>query len=68
MCRLIAVIGEVGLSGEIRGVSQINARLKELAKLGFKRAVVPAVGENIVSDLDVIQVKTVSQALDAVFE
>lgn len=64
----LAVIGEVGLSGEIRGVSQINARLKELAKLGFKRAVVPAVGENIVSDLDVIQVKTVSQALDAVFE
>ena len=33
--------GEVGLSGEIRSVSQTEARLKEAAKLGFKRAVLP---------------------------
>lgn len=33
--------GEVGLSGEIRSVSQIDLRLKEAEKLGFKRAVVP---------------------------
>ena len=35
-------VGEVGLSGEIRKVSNIEARLKEAAKLGFKRAVIPA--------------------------
>ncbi|MBP9791826.1 MAG: DNA repair protein RadA [Rickettsiales bacterium] len=34
-------IGEVGLSGEIRKVSNIEARLKESAKLGFKKAVIP---------------------------
>jgi DNA repair protein RadA/Sms len=35
-------IGEVGLSGEIRKVSNIEARLKEAAKLGFKKAVIPS--------------------------
>ena len=33
--------GEVGLSGEVRPVGQMEARLKEAAKLGFKRAIVP---------------------------
>lgn len=35
------VIGEVGLTGEVRAVSQLEARVKEAAKLGFKRCVVP---------------------------
>ncbi len=35
------VMGEVGLGGEIRGISQLEVRLKEAAKLGFKRALVP---------------------------
>ncbi|MGE5139013.1 MAG: DNA repair protein RadA [Rudaea sp.] len=37
----LAIIGEVGLSGELRTVSQIDRRLKEAGKLGFKRALVP---------------------------
>jgi DNA repair protein RadA/Sms len=37
----IAFVGEVGLSGELRAVSQLEVRLKEAAKLGFKRCVVP---------------------------
>jgi DNA repair protein RadA/Sms len=37
--------GEVGLSGEIRQVGQAEARLKEAAKLGFKAACLPAMGE-----------------------
>jgi DNA repair protein RadA/Sms len=39
---LTCVFGEVGLSGEIRAVAQAEARLKEAAKIGFRRAVVPA--------------------------
>lgn len=35
------VFGEIGLSGEIRPVSRVDARLKEAAKLGFTRAIVP---------------------------
>jgi DNA repair protein RadA/Sms len=37
----MVVFGEIGLSGEIRAVTQADQRLKEAAKLGFKRAVVP---------------------------
>jgi DNA repair protein RadA/Sms len=36
------VFGEIGLSGEVRAVSQMEARLKEAEKLGFTRAIVPA--------------------------
>lgn len=35
------LIGEVGLGGQVRAVSQMELRLKEAAKLGFKRAIVP---------------------------
>ena len=37
----LVLIGELGLSGELRMVGQINARLREAASLGFKRAIVP---------------------------
>jgi DNA repair protein RadA/Sms len=36
------IFGEVGLAGEVRAVSQIDARLKEATKLGFDCAIVPA--------------------------
>ena len=39
----MVVFGEIGLSGEVRAVSQTDARLKEAAKLGFAQALVPAV-------------------------
>ncbi len=38
----MVIFGEVGLSGEIRAVGQIDQRLKEAAKLGFKHALVPS--------------------------
>jgi len=34
--------GEVGLAGEIRGISQAEARVKEAGKLGFERCVLPS--------------------------
>ncbi len=37
----LAIIGEIGLSGELRSVSQINRRIGEAAKLGFKQVLVP---------------------------
>jgi DNA repair protein RadA/Sms len=38
----MVIFGEIGLGGEVRAVSQREARLKEAAKLGFKSAIVPA--------------------------
>jgi DNA repair protein RadA/Sms len=37
----MAFVGEIGLSGELRAVSQLDTRLKESAKLGFRRCIVP---------------------------
>jgi len=38
-------LGEVGLAGEVRAVGQLDARLKEAAKLGFRQAVTPRGGK-----------------------
>jgi len=65
----LAAIGEVGLSGEIRSVSVLNQRLSEIARLGFKRCVIPAhVRDEIraVEGLQLIPVKTVREAVRAV--
>lgn len=41
----MVIFGEVGLSGEIRNVGQMEQRLKEAAKLGFHRALIPGSGD-----------------------
>ena len=61
------MIGEIGLSGELRTVSQLNNRLREASKLGFKRAVVPKLvrkSEPYPKGIEVIEVRTLRQALD----
>ncbi len=40
----MALIGEVGLSGELRSISRLAPRVREAAKLGFKRCIVPSAG------------------------
>lgn len=56
------LIGEVGLGGQVRPVSQLELRLKEAAKLGFKRAIVPK-GQGIDCGLEVIPVARVVDAI-----
>ncbi len=57
-------IGEMGLGGQIRLVSQLELRLKEAAKLGFRRAIIPQ-GQTLPSDLG-LELIPVSKALDAI--
>jgi len=63
------ILGEVGLSGEVRSVSNLHARLQEAAKLGFKRAVIPTLRDkkNIPKDIEIIEIKSVLQLLKALF-
>jgi DNA repair protein RadA/Sms len=65
------LIGEVGLSGELRTVAQMPARLREAAKLGFKTAIVPRrlrKGERWPEDeIKIVEVRSLRQALDQVF-
>lgn len=63
-------IGEVGLTGEIRRVSRIEQRVQEAAKLGFKRAIVPASnlgGWDYPEGIRVIGVEAVNEAIQLAF-
>lgn len=63
------VIGEVGLAGEIRTVSQPEKRIQEAAKLGFKRIVLPSANKRNItkrSDIELIGVDTVSEAFERI--
>lgn len=53
------VLGEVGLSGEVRSVSDLEARLIQAQKLGFKKAIVPKIRERL-SERITIQIQEVS--------
>ena len=61
------LIGEVGLSGELRWVGQMNARLNEAAKLGFKTAIVPRKvrrgGEPWPAGIQIIEARSLREAL-----
>jgi DNA repair protein RadA/Sms len=62
------LLGEIGLSGELRWVSQLEARLKEAAKLGFKTAIVPKRirrGEPWPTGIQIIEARSVREAIQA---
>lgn len=64
----LATFGEVGLAGEIRPVPSGQERLREAAKHGFKRAIVPSANapKRAIEGLEVIAVGRISEAIDAV--
>jgi len=60
------VIGEVGLTGEVRRVSRIEQRVQEAAKLGFKRAIIPNKnlgGWSTPEGIEVVGVSNIGEAL-----
>jgi len=62
------LIGEIGLAGELRMPGQMQARLREAGKLGFKAAIVPKAVRNTEpwpDGMQVIEARSLSQALDA---
>lgn len=60
----LAACGEVGLTGEIRAVSQLEPRLKELSKMGFRRVLVPPHPPDVkgLGALKVVPVATIQEA------
>jgi DNA repair protein RadA/Sms len=65
------VFGEVGLSGEIRAVGQIDARIKEASKIGFQRAVVPKTNADKAkgtAGCDITGVSSVDEFLEVIFQ
>ncbi len=65
------VFGEIGLTGEVRAVSRAEQRVKEAAKLGFKRVIMPEKslkGWKHPKDIQLIGVNTIAEALKAALD
>jgi len=64
----MAFVGEIGLSGELRAVSQLEVRLREAAKLGFKKCITPRFRRRqevqVPDDMEVLGCRSLSEALD----
>ena len=63
----LVAIGEVGLTGEIRSVSNMNQRLGEVARLGFKKCIIPRNGSeklDIPAGLTVYRVRNIREAIE----
>ncbi|MDI6802155.1 MAG: DNA repair protein RadA [Thermodesulfovibrionales bacterium] len=61
------LFGEVGLSGEVRAVAQGDSRLKEAAKIGFKKAIIPKSNAERLKDnfgLSIVGVKDVEEVIE----
>jgi DNA repair protein RadA/Sms len=66
----MVVFGEVGLGGEVRGVSQSEVRVKEAARLGFKRYLLPKQNQEKMKGskgIELIGVRTIQEAMKALF-
>lgn len=68
------IFGEVGLAGEVRMVNQVEKRIQEVLKLGFKRCIIPKSNLKnlnnflLKKDLEIIGVKTVQEAINLALE
>jgi len=64
------VLGEIGLTGEVRGISQAESRVQEARKMGFRRCLIPE--NNLkdlkgLSDIEMVGVQTISGVVDLLF-
>ena len=66
----IVVLGEVGLTGEVRSINLIEKRIKEAEKLGFKKCIIPESNKKLLKEnykLDIIGVKNINQVMNVLF-
>lgn len=66
----VIAFGEIGLAGEVRAVSHCEQRIRETARLGFQRCIVPkhnlrSISDSLKSEIEIVGVRTVRQAFEA---
>jgi DNA repair protein RadA/Sms len=64
------VFGEVGLTGEVRGISQMDIRIKEAARMGFNRCILPktlARDVSVGSKMNLIKISNLRELLAHLF-
>ena len=67
----VLAFGEIGLAGEIRGVSHCEQRIKEASRLGFNKCIIPksnfkSISASIKKDIEIIGVRTIREAFEAI--
>ena len=67
----VLAFGEIGLAGEIRGVSHCEQRIKEASRLGFNKCIVPKsnlknISASIKKEIEIVGVKTIREAFEAI--
>jgi DNA repair protein RadA/Sms len=64
----LVIFGEVGLTGEVRGVSSVEQRIHEAIKLGFKKCIVPKKNAlKAIKGIKIIGVETVEAMIEHIF-
>ncbi len=64
------VLGEVGLTGEVRAISHIQSRINEIEKMGFSRCIVPEVNLKTINEdkkIEIIGIESLAQAMEILF-
>ena len=67
--RDVVIIGEIGLTGEVRPVNFIEKRIKEAEKLGFKKCIIPESNKKLLKDnykIDIIGVRNINETMKLV--
>lgn len=68
----MVILGEVGLTGNVRSIPRIEQRINEAAKLGFKKFVIPAGNmkqvKKLRSDIQIYGITTVLEGLQQIFK
>ncbi len=67
----VLAFGEIGLAGEIRGVSHCEQRIKEASRLGFNKCIIPKsnlknISASMKSEIEIVGVKTIREAFEAI--
>lgn len=64
------VLGEIGLTGEVRAIGQVDARVSEAGKLGFKKCLVPQSNLSRMvktNGIELVGIKSISEAIEELF-
>jgi DNA repair protein RadA/Sms len=66
------IVGEVGLSGEIRSIPRVDSRIKEAINMGFSRCIIPkrnakGLSDDVLKKIKIVGIDTVEDAIDALY-
>ena len=61
----IVMIGDIGLTGELKKVQSLESKIKEAERMGFKKIIIPNQNVSGTYSIDIVKASTIKQAIDA---